>query len=472
MVDDASAPEASADFAGFLRSAGLLAVARQVSALCLIGVVFVLPALTTRSAATDFVWSYFAMLTLSSLLGVGLERLAGLVAAARGDEPLAHALAPVLGLRVATVPVAALALEVLLRFVRVDLSPAAWAGTLLWIIAGLTAPILFGGLRTAGNSKIEPTIMVVVRSLQAATLAAVAVAGAPVELMVITAAILEWTGVLAAARAAGRFRATWAAWTRWKDLPLRQALALAGIDVVGIANLRADLLLVGHILGAARGATYGLLYRVVDGFNGVVGSAGLWLYAESANVRDGGTQPRGLRARSLWVLPRFGLALSAVVVVCAGAAAEVVPRIAEEVDTLRILAVSFPLLSVNAVELHVRSGRGRNRELLWIQTAVLAINVPMCIAAIHAFGLPGAASALALSEFLISGLLWLSADRAERALVGPALITAVLGALFLLLTGAAIGSGLVALALMGLAGVVGVVAYGLPTTLRTRAVAS
>jgi O-antigen/teichoic acid export membrane protein len=472
IVSDQPIPAAGGDFAGFLRSAGLLAVARQLSALFLIGVVFVLPALATRAVATDFVWSYFAMLTLSSLLGIGLERLAGLVAASRGDEPLSRSLAPVLLLRIMSVPVVAVALGLLLRFVGVDLTLTAWAGTLLWSVAGLCAPILFGGLRTAGNSRIEPTVMVVVRSLQAVTLAALAVSGASVELMVIAVAVLEWIGVLVAARAVGNFGATRGAWTRWKNLPLRQALALAGIDIVGILNLRADLLLVGHILGAARGATYGLLYRVVDGFNGVVGSAGLWLYAESANVRDGGANPQGIRARSLWVLPRFGLALAAVVVVCAGAAAEVVPRIAEEVDTLRILAVAFPLLSVNAVELHVRSGRGRNRELLWIQSVALAVNLPMCIAAIHAFGRPGAAGALALSELLIAGLLWLSASRDERSVVTPALVTAVLGALLLLLTAAAIGSGLVVLTLLGLFGVVGLIARGIPTALRARLVTS
>ena len=96
----------------------------------------------------------------------------------------------------------------------------------------------------------------------------------------------------------------WGGLSQWHRLPLRRGLALAAIEVVALLNLRVDLLLVGHMLGAVLGATYGLLYRAVDGFNGVVGSAGLWLYAESANRRDGGTNPSGIRARSLAVLPR------------------------------------------------------------------------------------------------------------------------------------------------------------------------
>ena len=195
------------------------------------------------------------------------------------------------------------------------------------------------------------------------------------------------------------------------------------------------------MLGAVTGATYGLLYRAVDGFNGVVGSAGLWLYAESSNERDGGVDPTGLRARSLAVLPRFGLALAVIVVVGAGAVGELVPRLAAETDTLRILAAAFPLLTVNAVELHVRSGRGRNREVLTVNVVTLLVNVPLSIALISSFGLPGAAAALALSELLQASLLWCSASRDERILVGRALATAVAGAVVLLLTAAALSGG-------------------------------
>ena len=63
-------------FRTFLRSAGKLAVARQLSGLVFVAAVLALPTLTSRSISTDFVWSYFAMLTLTSLLGLGLERLA------------------------------------------------------------------------------------------------------------------------------------------------------------------------------------------------------------------------------------------------------------------------------------------------------------------------------------------------------------------------------------------------------------
>ncbi|MFA5883697.1 MAG: polysaccharide biosynthesis C-terminal domain-containing protein [Acidimicrobiia bacterium] len=429
------------DFGGFLRSAGKLAVARQVSALVFIGVVFVLPALTERRVATDFVWAYFAMLTLTSLLGLGLERLAATESGARGSTPLARAIAPVLFVRLVTAPLAAIGMVLLFAFVDVHLSAAAWVATFAWVVAGLMAPVVFGGLRAAGNGTLEPVTMVVVRAAQAATLAALATSGAPVAVMVACVATLELAGVAAALRGMGNLGSAWGAWTQWRRLPLRRAAALAGIEGVAVLNLRADLLLVGRMLGAAPGATYGLLYRVVDGFSGVVGSAGLWLYAESANERDGGTDPTGIRARSLVLLPRFGLLAATVVVLAAGLVGHAVPRLGDEVDTLRILAIAFPLLSLNAVELHVRSGRGRNREILGINVVVLLTNVALCIVAVDAYGLPGAAVALAVTELLQGGLLWRTASSDERALLGPALGTATLGAAFLAVTVVALGMG-------------------------------
>ena len=92
----------------------------------------------------------------------------------------------------------------------------------------------------------------------------------------------------------------WQSW-RFTELELRGGQgAFALIEVVGFLNLRADLLLVGRIMGAGPGAVYGLLYRVVDGFSGVVGSAGLWLYAEAANGTEGGDDVAwAIRTRSL-----------------------------------------------------------------------------------------------------------------------------------------------------------------------------
>jgi peptidoglycan biosynthesis protein MviN/MurJ (putative lipid II flippase) len=89
----------------------------------------------------------------------------------------------------------------------------------------------------------------------------------------------------------------------------------------------------------------------------------------------------------------------------------------------------------------VRSGRGRNCEVLAVNTITLAVNVPLSIGLIAAFGLPGAAAALAISEFLQASLLWGTAAHAERVLVGRALAIAVVGAALLVLIAVALWHG-------------------------------
>src|SRR5574337_447512 len=99
------------------------------------------------------------------------------------------------------------------------------------------------------------------------------------------------------------------------------------------------------------------------------------------------------------------------------------------------------LLTVNAIELHVRSGRGRNREVLLVNTAALVLNVVLCIVLVSTVGLVGGALALAASECLLAALLVLTASPSERRLVGPALAIAVVGATALAVMAAAISIG-------------------------------
>jgi O-antigen/teichoic acid export membrane protein len=150
--------------------------------------------------------------------------------------------------------------------------------------------------------------------------------------------------------------------------------------------------------------------------------------------------------------------LGLVLVLGAAVIGDLVPRLGAQVDTLRLLAAAFPLLTVNAVEVHVRSGRGRNREVLAVNVATLAFNLPLCILLIVEFGLPGAACALVLSELWQALLLWITAARDERALVGPSVFVATAGAVLLTVMGAAIGDGRIPLAALAVIGTVAVVA--------------
>ncbi len=216
-------------FRRFLKAAGALAMARQVSALVFAGAVLALPLWAPRSWVTDFVWAYFAMLTLTSLLGLGFERLATTVVGERGGR--SPRLSSLLVVRVATIPVAAISLWAMMAFVGVSLSVGAWVATLVWVMATLTTLLAFGGLRARKNVRVEPVLLVATRSAQEPALCAVAIAGGP----------WDWRS-----RVSRRSRSSrrWSRSARWASgavdrgsvqgvlaLPWRRAFALAGIEV-------------------------------------------------------------------------------------------------------------------------------------------------------------------------------------------------------------------------------------------------
>ena len=139
------------------------------------------------------------------------------------------------------------------------------------------------------------------------------------------------------------------------------------------------------------------------------------------------------------------------------------PQLGGELATLRVLVIVFPLLTVSTIELHVRSGRGRNREVLVINVAALVANVLLCLVLLPTVGLVGGAlRALAVSEFVQTALLLRSASATERALVGPALAIAIIGAITLAITGIAMEAGLLGVTLLGVALSVVVVVFRMP----------
>ena len=392
-------PRQRAGFGEFVRSSGKLAAARQLSALLFIGAVLALPLLATRGWVTEFVWSYFSMLTLTSLLGLGLERLAGALAVDGDDAPLGA----LFGVRLASIPAVAAAQWVLLTFVGVTLSPLAWVATLVWTVAALIEPIAFGALRTRGDSMTEPCTALVMRVVQASSLLAAAAAGAPLALALVGVAACEVGAVGVALRAVGPSRFRGMSRAGIAGIPWRRVAWLAGVELVALAYLRADLLIVGRILGPGAGAAYGMLYRVIDGIYGLVGSAGLWLYAETVHEPSPDASHE-LRDRSLALVPMLATAVGFALVLAAQILGDVVGSVGNETRTLQLLIAAFPLLAVNTIELHVRSGQGRNRGVVGIGLAALALNVAACIALIPPLGLQGAALALLASELLQTAL--------------------------------------------------------------------
>jgi peptidoglycan biosynthesis protein MviN/MurJ (putative lipid II flippase) len=107
-----------------------------------------------------------------------------------------------------------------------------------------------------------------------------------------------------------------------------------------------------------------------------------------------------------------------------------------------------------------------------VYAITLLVNVPLSIALIATWGVPGAAAALAISEFLQAAVLWYSASQDERALVGRALATAVSGAAFVVVTAVALAEGSYLLAALGVLAAAAVIIGRIPWMHRQRVVVS
>ena len=242
------------------------------------------------------------------------------------------------------------------------------------------------------------------------------------------------------------------------QLPWRRVVALAGIEVVALAYLRADLLLVGRLLGAGVGATYGMLYRVLDALTTAIGSVGLWLFAEGVTSTGDTTVAEHLRERSLALLPRLSFAVAVGAILVSEISGNLLTLSAGTTSALQLLIAAFPLLAVNSLELHARSGTGRNREVLRIGTVALLVNIGLCLVLIPSFGLVGAAIALLASETTQSTLLFVASPHAERARLGRSIGFGVLCGVVLVMLGIAVHAGAVLLAGVLVALAIGLVA--------------
>ena len=135
------------EFRSFLRAAGMLAGGRQIAALAFVGVVLALPNVGRPAVVEQFLWAYYGCLIMTSVGGLGFERAAGLAVARNGGNGRA-ALVPLLVLRLATIPLEALGLWLVVRFVGVELPMPTFVVTVVWILGIQLQLPAFSVLRT------------------------------------------------------------------------------------------------------------------------------------------------------------------------------------------------------------------------------------------------------------------------------------------------------------------------------------
>ena len=111
----------------------MLAGGRQIAALAFVGVVLAFPNVGRPAVVEQFLWAYYGCLIMTSVGGLGFERAAGLAVARNGGNGRA-ALVPLLVLRLATIPLEALGLWLVVRFVGVELPMPTFLVTVVWIL--------------------------------------------------------------------------------------------------------------------------------------------------------------------------------------------------------------------------------------------------------------------------------------------------------------------------------------------------
>lgn len=422
-VDDGRAFDRAA------RSAGILTAGRQIGAVVFTGAVMLLPRYASRHDVDVFVWAYFAQLLVSSILNLGLERFTSRGVAGghnRADR------APILGAglrgRVVTAPLTPLALAALLGFVHVGLPLGGWLALTAWTLAVQVQGVLFAALRSAGLVSTEAGIAFGGRLAQTILLIAAATAGwgvvpllsvvMAVDLAVMAVAWLR-SAVAVGVCAGGR-------------LPYRTLAVYTGIEVLVFTYLRTDLIIVGRILGANRGATYGLAYRFVDALVALSTPALLVLFSHASSEMARGVDLAVTRRRAQAMLPPVGVVLAAVAIVGVGPLAAFVPRLAPAAPALRVLLATVPLTYLIGAEALLLSAEDRNRPVLAVAAVSLTASVVLNLVLVPHFGMLGAAAALVATELgQAAGLAFGARARGARAS-----LQALAAPVVLLLTGA------------------------------------
>jgi O-antigen/teichoic acid export membrane protein len=405
------------EFRTFLGSIGKLAAGRQISAGVLMVALLAFPNVATDATVEDVVWAYYAVLIFSTVLLLGLDRVAATVVAERGALPPAAALAPVMTLRGLSVIPLLPGLYLLFSFVDVTLPAGAWWACTVWIVAVQVQLTVFGALRSMGNAWTEPAVYITGRFAQAVALLALGSAGASVTAIVAALTVVDVAGALAAGVMVGRGWLDASGRRRVKGLRWRRIAAYTGMDLTALLYLRASVVIVARVLGPRAGASFGLLYRVNDSLVGLENAASLWLFSETVRRRGEARDARMLRDRSLALFPPLAALASLVLILASGLLGVFVPFLRGGVDTLRLLLIPFPFLVVSVSELFVRSALGRNREVLGIGAITLVANIALNVWLIDVYGFDGAAYALLASEALQLALVLAVAKRGERGVL-------------------------------------------------------
>lgn len=437
------------------RAGALLLAGRQLGTAIFLGAVLFLPRLTATGIVEGFIWSSFIVLFVSSVLNLGLERATAIVIGGQHTQRPggAGAFRSLLTTRLLSLPVTLIAVVLVNAIAGADLSPVTLLWTTVWTAAVQVQGVVFAAHRALCLRTHEPVAAFTGRVVQAGLLVTLADAGADLAVMVAGMALVDAVVAVLAVRSV---RVPNAASTHWRmSLDWADLRIFTLLELVGFAYLRADALLVARLVDSSAGATYNLMYRIVDAATGLATPFILVLFPAAAGLVASGVGVSAVRRRAARTAPAAGVVVAVGVLLASVVLIDFVPALREAAPALHVLLAAIPLYFFSAFELHLRSAEGRNAPILALSGTVLAVNVLLNLWLIPVYGLRGAGTALLLTECLQAAWILLTG---RQALVGTRCVGAFLAGsvLYLLLLGVAIEHDQVVLAAG--AGLVGVAA--------------
>ena len=430
----------SPSFGRAARAAGILTAGRQIGAVVLTVGVLVLPRFVAAPTLNPFLWAYFGELLLSSVLNLGLERYTAREVA--GDESPARILGAALRGRLATAVLTPLALALFFASVNVHLPAGAWVAVSAWTLAVQFEGVFFAALRAADRATIEAGLALVGRVVQTIALVAVAASGSGVTGLLGVVAAAEVAVALAAAYAGLRIVGV----ELGAALPYRKLAVYTALELSVYAYLRADLIVVGRILGSTDGATYGFGYRLIDALAALATPALLVLFAYASGQAARGEGLADTRRRAQMLLPALGVVLAAACIGGLGILVDVLPRLGDAAATLRLLVATVPMTYWIGVEAHLLSAEDRNRRVVVTGVVALALNIALNVVLVSRYGMIGAGVALIATEAVQMIGLSVRHPAALRGARKVALLVAMLVAASLCINAHVVWVGAIALA--------------------------
>jgi O-antigen/teichoic acid export membrane protein len=199
----------------------------------------------------------------------------------------------------------------------------------------------------------------------------------------------------------------------WRTAAVGGAPFLA-TAILGAAYFKADILLLSFLRGDLQVGYYSAASRLIESARFIPWALSFPLYPVlSKGFAEGRPEIHELQARAAGLLLAVGLPIAAlssvfsreIIVLLYGAG------FAPAAAALKWLAWALPLIYVNILFCFSAYAQDRQRQVMWLMTAMFAFNVGFNAWAIPAYGITGAAVSTVLTEvlalvFYVTVLLW------------------------------------------------------------------